>query len=174
MAFKYGIWEKEKKKKTKTFNSVTFFRNTPLKFQITWKLAICGSMLGLPRLCIKTCKVKCFLHTLRQAVRNISPLGQYSLMQPCYADVFLCSFLLSSSHVTFYGKNYSICSSCLKCPIQSIQNKFQANHTSQASAFRQILLLFYKWENWGNSFFFFFLRGEMLQVCRHQTSSMIV
>lgn len=107
------VFEKKKKKIEKNpFNSVTFFRNIPLKFQITRTLTICGCMLVLPWLCVKTCKIRCFLHTLRQAVRNMSPLGQYSL--PCYADVFLCNFLLSSSHVTFYGKNYSMCSSCLK------------------------------------------------------------
>lgn len=53
-----------------------------------------------------------------------SPLSQHSLTQPCYTDGLLCNFLLSSSHVTFYGKNYSMCSSCLKWPVRSIQNKF--------------------------------------------------
>lgn len=55
---------------------------------------------------------------------STGPPGQGSPTQLCCADGLLCNSLLSSSHVIFYGKNYSMCSSCLKWPIQSIQNKF--------------------------------------------------
>lgn len=87
-----AVFEKKNVEKiqntTANFNSVTFSRNTLLKFQIIQKLTIYGHVLVVLSLCVKACKGNAFARLWGV----LAPLGNTHRCS-CAMQLYSCAFL---------------------------------------------------------------------------------